>query len=100
MDANVAHGLVHRFIRLSPANRRIFLQKLAEQDIDFALLPIPPGLTKDTQPPLSYAQQRLWFLTKLTPEGGAYNIAGALRLRGEVDVVALGRSVEALVARH
>ncbi|MBV9109091.1 MAG: amino acid adenylation domain-containing protein, partial [Gemmatimonadetes bacterium] len=50
--------------------------------------------------PLSFAQQRLWFLDQLEPGSAAYNLPYALRLRGRLDEDALERSIEALVARH
>jgi hypothetical protein len=50
--------------------------------------------------PLSYAQQRLWFLDQLAPESTAYNIPFALRLRGELNREALGKSFQELVRRH
>ena len=50
--------------------------------------------------PLSFAQQRLWFLDQLLPEKGVYNIPAAWRLNGPLDVRALQCSVEWLLARH
>ncbi|HEX2079919.1 MAG TPA: amino acid adenylation domain-containing protein, partial [Longimicrobium sp.] len=50
--------------------------------------------------PLSFAQQRLWFLEQLEPGGSAYNVPVALRLRGALDVPALERAVEEIVRRH
>jgi amino acid adenylation domain-containing protein len=50
--------------------------------------------------PLSFAQQRLWFLWRMEPESAAYNMAGALRLRGRLDVSALGRALSEIVRRH
>ncbi|RKG94450.1 amino acid adenylation domain-containing protein, partial [Corallococcus carmarthensis] len=50
--------------------------------------------------PLSFAQQRLWFLDQLTPDDSSYNLPVALRLIGRLDVEALRRAFEALVARH
>ena len=50
--------------------------------------------------PLSHAQERLWFLAQLDPDSGAYNIAEAVRLQGPLDLEALQRSLDALVARH
>ena len=49
---------------------------------------------------LSYAQQRLWFLDQLEPGSSAYNIGGAVRLEGELDVGALERSINHVVGRH
>ncbi|KPA88397.1 acyl-CoA synthetase (AMP-forming)/AMP-acid ligase II, partial [Pseudomonas asplenii] len=54
-----------------------------------------------TQPLLlSHAQQRQWFLWQLEPDSAAYNIPAALQLRGTLDVEALRRSFETLIARH
>jgi amino acid adenylation domain-containing protein len=49
---------------------------------------------------LSYAQQRLWFLDQWEGPGGTYNIPAAWRLRGALNVAALERALETMVARH
>ena len=54
-----------------------------------------------TQPlPLSHGQNRQWFLWHLDPQGSAYHVNVALRLRGAVDARALRAAFEALIARH
>src|SRR5438270_2371138 len=50
--------------------------------------------------PLSFAQQRLWFLNELEPGAGGYNSALVLRLTGTLDLAALTGALQALVARH
>jgi amino acid adenylation domain-containing protein len=50
--------------------------------------------------PLSFAQERLWFLSQLDAESVVYNIPSALRLTGELDVCALEQSFNELVRRH
>ena len=50
--------------------------------------------------PLSFAQQRLWFLGQLEPESPAYNMPTALRLRGPLDLRKLTSAVAALRRRH
>jgi amino acid adenylation domain-containing protein len=50
--------------------------------------------------PLSFAQQRLWFLEQFGNLGSAYHIPMRLRLRGELDRDALVRSLDRVVARH
>ncbi|GIV97572.1 MAG: hypothetical protein KatS3mg057_2229 [Herpetosiphonaceae bacterium] len=50
--------------------------------------------------PLSFAQQRLWFLDQLTPGSGVYNVPFAMRLRGPLDVACLERSLNEIVQRH
>src|SRR5262249_12388502 len=47
--------------------------------------------------PLSYAQQRLWFIDRLEGTSAEYNIPGALRLRGELDGEALERAINTIV---
>ncbi|NVJ22885.1 amino acid adenylation domain-containing protein, partial [Myxococcus sp. AM011] len=60
------------------------------------LRPVP----RDGDLPLSFAQQRLWFLDQLQPGTASYNLPAALRLEGELDVEALRQSLRALVQRH
>jgi non-ribosomal peptide synthase protein (TIGR01720 family) len=55
---------------------------------------------RDGDLPLSFAQQRLWFLNQLEPDNPAYNMFGALRLSGRLDAAALEWSIAQLVARH
>jgi amino acid adenylation domain-containing protein len=51
-------------------------------------------------PPLSFAQHRLWFLDQLQPGSAAYNIAGAMRLLGQLNIKALDRSLNEILQRH
>ena len=53
-----------------------------------------------TELPLSAGQEQLWFIDQFAPGLPTYNVAGTLRLDGELDVDALGRAFDALVARH
>lgn len=50
--------------------------------------------------PLSHSQERLWFLSQLTPENTAYHILGGLRFAGNLNIDALNSALSALVARH
>jgi len=50
--------------------------------------------------PLSYAQQRLWFIDQLEPGSPFYNIPSAVRLRGSLDIAALEQSLNEIVRRH
>ncbi|TWV29510.1 amino acid adenylation domain-containing protein, partial [Streptomyces misionensis] len=59
-----------------------------------------PALPADAPAPLSYAQQRLWFLDRFEPGSTEYTTLSALRLRGPLDTAALGAALDGLVARH
>ncbi|HEX8148765.1 MAG TPA: amino acid adenylation domain-containing protein, partial [Pyrinomonadaceae bacterium] len=61
--------------------------------------PIEP-VAREEGLPLSFAQQRLWFLDQLEPGGSAYNVPSAVRLEGPLDLGALERTVGEIVRRH
>ncbi len=63
---------------------------------------LPPLLpiSRDKDLPLSFAQQRLWFLDHLEPDSPLYNIGTAVRLTGPLDVMALKASLNEIVRRH
>ena len=50
--------------------------------------------------PLSFAQERLWFLDQLEPDSAFYNVASGVRLSGELDVEALEQTFSEVVRRH
>ncbi len=60
----------------------------------------PKRIARDGELPLSFAQQRLWFLDRLEPDSPIYNIPAAVRLRGRLNVAALQRSLTEMVRRH
>jgi amino acid adenylation domain-containing protein/non-ribosomal peptide synthase protein (TIGR01720 family) len=62
--------------------------------------PVIPRADRSQALPLSYAQQRLWFLSQLEPESTAYHVVGALRLSGALEVEALRRCIAEIVRRH
>ncbi|MCQ9424676.1 amino acid adenylation domain-containing protein [Pseudomonas sp. LJDD11] len=100
MNAQDALKLARRFIELPQEKRRLFLEGLQQQGVDFALFPIPAEVLVDERDGLSYAQQRMWFLWQLDPQSAAYNLPMAVRLNGELDNAALQSAFDALVARH
>ncbi len=57
-------------------------------------------LARQGRPPLSFAQQRLWFLHQMEPESPLYNLALAVRLTGTPDIDALHRALRLVVDRH
>ncbi len=64
---------------------------------------LPPPLVavpRDRPLPLSFAQQRLWFLDQWNPGSAFYNVESAVRIGGALDLSALGRTLNLLVRRH
>jgi amino acid adenylation domain-containing protein len=64
-----------------------------------SLPPVEPA-DRSEPLPLSFAQERLWFLDRLEPGGTGYAIPAALRLRGDLDAAALERALGEVVRRH
>ncbi len=60
----------------------------------------PSGEKPIRTAPLSFAQQRLWFLDQYEPGNILYNIPAAIRLHGALDVTALERSFDTILKRH
>ena len=56
--------------------------------------------SRDVEPPLSFAQQRLWFIDRLRPESALYNMPMAVRLDGVLNLDALERTLREIVRRH
>jgi len=100
MLSNPNIDLVSRFLRLPLEQRQQFYQRLQSRGMSFAQLPIASVREADQHLPLSYAQERQWFLWQLDPDSAAYHVPGALRLCGMLDKAALRRSFASLAARH
>ncbi|MDQ0703453.1 amino acid adenylation domain-containing protein/non-ribosomal peptide synthase protein (TIGR01720 family) [Pseudomonas sp. W3I7] len=100
MLSNPNIDLVSRFLRLPLEQRQQFYQRLQSRGMSFAQLPIASIREEGQHAPLSYAQERQWFLWQLDPDSAAYHVPGALRLSGRLDKAALQRSFDTLVARH
>jgi len=61
-----------------------------------AILPV----ARTTVLHLSFAQQRLWFLHRWEPENACYNVPFSLRITGNVNITALGESLNEIIRRH
>ncbi|OIN45327.1 non-ribosomal peptide synthetase [Pseudomonas costantinii] len=100
MNAEDSLKLARRFIGLPLEKRQVFLQALQKEGVDFSRFPIPAGVEVEDRQALSYAQQRMWFLWQLDPASGAYNLPGAVRLKGALNLSAMEQAFASLVARH
>jgi Condensation domain len=92
--------LSQRLAALSTEKRALLEQRLLQQGTGTTARSGIPRRRPSDPAPLSFAQQRLWFLDQLTPDTATYNAAVALRLHGKLSTDALRRSLNTLVARH
>ena len=85
---------------LSPAERAALMMRLKkEKAVARADVQVIPRRGEAAHHPLSFAQQRLWFLEQLEPNG-PYKVPAAFRLRGQLDVEALEQGVNEIISRH
>ncbi len=82
-----------------PSRKKELLALLLEKE-GIKVLPTIPTKVDREPAPLSFAQQRLWFLQQLDPDNPTYNIPQVVMLSGELDVPALSRSLSEVVRRH
>ncbi|HEX5886547.1 MAG TPA: amino acid adenylation domain-containing protein, partial [Pyrinomonadaceae bacterium] len=83
---------------LSAEERALFLSLLAEESITPVQEISRRANTDGT--PLSFAQQRLWFLDQLIPNSSLYNCPVSAHLQGRLDLNALERSLNEIIRRH
>ncbi|MEW5929981.1 MAG: condensation domain-containing protein, partial [Gemmatimonadota bacterium] len=92
--------ILDRLDKLSPKHRAL-LQKILQQQAGPAH---EPGAVRPREgggpAPLSFAQERLWFIDRLEPGSASYNMPVARRLGGALDEAALERSLGEIVRRH
>lgn len=102
---NTSHGadlaaLSRTYAALPAGRRAAFRERLGALGIAASRLPVLPLADRTHHFPLSFAQERLWFLWQLDPSDASYNIAAALRLEGQLAPSALRAAFDELVARH
>jgi len=92
--------LSQRLAALSPEKRALLLQRLHQTSQH----PTPTQIQRQARStntfPLSFAQQRLWFLNQLEPGNAFYNMPAAILLKGHLNIAALEHSLDALIQRH
>ncbi len=116
-DTRILYTDVRHAELFSADAKRFWMPPLAElmgvvpeaEMIAPAPAPVSPGIRSDPPSPadspgapvpLSPAQERLWILDQLDPDGPGYTVALCLRLRGDLDAPALERALREIVRRH
>jgi amino acid adenylation domain-containing protein len=92
---------------LTPKQRELLMRRLEKERLGGApeadripRLPRSPEGDGASELPVSFAQQRLWFLDRLEPGSPLYNIPAALEIAGRLDAAALAASLREVVRRH
>lgn len=99
LRVRAAAGVLTPALRAALESHKPGLLGHLRESTDEARPPIvrtPEGLA----PPLSFAQQRLWFLAQLEPDSAAYNIPAAIRIGGRLDAGVIERAANEIVRRH
>jgi amino acid adenylation domain-containing protein len=92
--------LDQRIASLSPEKRALLEQRLLDHRNDNASASLIPRRSTEERIPLSFSQERLWFLDQLEPGQTTYNEASAYRLVGEINLDALTGALDTIVHRH
>ena len=95
---NAPKGLLTSELRAELAARKQeILATLSRASVQNSAISIT---SRDVNLPLSFAQQRLWFIDQLEPDSIAYNLEGAHRFQGVLNLNALQASLNKVVERH
>ncbi|MBD3562272.1 AMP-binding protein, partial [Planktothrix sp. FACHB-1355] len=84
----------------SPTVAELAQQIANSNQIEQAFFSPIQRVSRDRELPLSFAQQRLWFLHQLEPDSPAYNLPKTVRLRGKLNIAALEVSLREVMRRH
>ena len=94
----MAEPLVTRKTQLSAAKRALLAERLKGKAKP--AIPVISRREPGAVVPLSFSQQRLWFLYQFEPDNPFYNVPFGLHLRGKLDTVALEQVLQTLMQRH
>jgi amino acid adenylation domain-containing protein len=101
LQLSAAEGALNEHLRTEIGSRKseiiaFLMQAANNQDADFVL----QKAICDQSLPLSFAQQRLWFLHQLDPHDSVYNLGVSMQLSSQADEAAMARALEELARRH
>ncbi|HID52191.1 MAG TPA: non-ribosomal peptide synthetase, partial [Anaerolineae bacterium] len=93
-------NILEKLASLPPEKRKLLELMLQEEQIDLNETVILPHSQDRSVFPLSFAQERLWFLNQLEPNNPAYNIPLAVRIDGRLQLPVLKQTIAEIVRRH
>ena len=89
----------NRIADLTPEKRALLLKRLRKSPLDDETEKIAPRKDSSSYP-MSFAQERMWFMNQWEPESPFYNITSVVKITGFLDVSALIRSIKTIYDRH
>ncbi|NIA28582.1 MAG: non-ribosomal peptide synthetase, partial [Actinobacteria bacterium] len=92
--------IIQDISKLSPEKQKLLELLLKEQNVNLAESKIIPARRETNRFPLSYAQQRMWFLEQLEPGTPLYNNPAAVLLKGKLDIAAMQKTLDEMSLRH
>src|SRR4051794_8353401 len=93
-------GFRDRIESLPPEKRALLEQRLLQKRASWPSASTIPRRSDSGPAPLSFAQQRLWFLDQWEPGAPTYNAAVGMMLSGLLDLAAMRKSFDSMVERH
>lgn len=93
-------SILQEISMISKEQQELLMLLLKEEGISLANLPIIPQDRTRASFPLTFAQRRLWILNQLEPNACAYNMFGAFRFSGPLNIEMLERSFNEIIHRH
>src|SRR5215207_1143016 len=104
MNITVKDDILPSRMELSGSQRALLEERLQRARQNGLRSPEPrssiPRRAATENIPLSFAQERLWFLDQLEPGSAVYNVCQAVRMRGTLDLAALEKSLNEIIRRH
>ncbi|GFE67459.1 non-ribosomal peptide synthetase [Chroococcus sp. FPU101] len=92
--------LSQQIANLTPAQRILFEKRLKQKGLKHPQFQAIPRRQHRDSLPLSFAQQRLWFIQQLDPDNYSYNVPSAFRLVGQLEINILEQTLNEIIKRH
>ena len=93
-------AIAKKLTNLSDKKRIALIELLTKEGIDPLKLPIAPAIRKSNRFPLSWTQERLWFLNELEGENATYNDLWAFSMTSNINLETLQSALAEIVRRH